>query len=144
MTLDEIFDLWNDDATIDHTELGNAALELAKLHQKYYRILSQERLLYKKLEMELKQLKLEKQEFYGDGPTQEQIEKGWKLPAKGRILKADVGSYVDSDSDVINSTLKLAYQSEKVNLLTDIIKTISNRGFHIKSAIDWERFKVGA
>jgi hypothetical protein len=144
MTLDEIFELWSDDASTDPAELGNAALDLAKLHQKYYRILSQERLLYKKLEMELKQLRVEKYEFYVDGPTEEQIQKGWKLPAKGRILKADSGNYIDSDPDIVAHTLKLAYQSEKVNLLTDIIKTISNRGFHIKSAIDWARFQVGA
>lgn len=144
MTLDEIFEEWSSDTQIDHTELGNAALGLAKLHHKYYQMLSRERLLGKKLEADLKQLKLEKTEFYQDGPTEEHIEKGWKLPAKGRILRADVGSYVDSDGDIIAANLKLAYQNEKVNLLQDIIKTISNRGFHIKSAIDWERFKTGS
>lgn len=144
MTLDEIFELWGEDTQIDRTELGNAALELAKLHHKYYRIFSQERLTHKKLEADMKQLKLDKLEFYVDGPTEEQIEKGWKLPPKGRILKSDAGQYVDADSDVIALNLKLAYQQEKLELLADIIKTISNRGFHIKSAIDWERFKVGA
>ena len=82
-------------------------------------------------------------EFYQDGPTQEQLEKGWKLPAKGRILKSDVANYVDSDSDIIALNLKLAYQQEKVNAFESIIKTISNMGFHIKSYIEWERFKVG-
>lgn len=144
MTLDEIFEEWSGDTQIDQTELGNAALGLAKMHHKYYQMLSRERLLGKKLEAELKQLKLEKMEFYQDGPTQEQIDKGWKLPAKGRILRSDVGNYVDSDSDVVAAQLKLAYQNEKIDLLQDIIKTISNRGFHIKSAIEWERFKVGA
>ena len=144
MTLDDIFDLWGEDSEIDRTELGNAALALAKLHHKYYQILSKERLLLRKLEADLKELKREKTEFYQDGPTQEQIDQGWKLPAKGRILKSDIGMYLDSDSDVIALNLKLAYQNEKIELLTDIIKTISNRGFHIKSAIDWERFKVGA
>lgn len=144
MTLDEIFEEWSGDTQIDQTELGNAALGLAKMHHKYYQMLSRERLLGKKLEAELKQLKLEKMEFYQDGPTQEQIDKGWKLPAKGRILRSDVGNYIDSDSDVVAAQLKLAYQNEKIDLLQDIIKTISNRGFHIKSAIEWERFKVGA
>lgn len=144
MTLDEIFEEWSGDTQIDQTELGNAALGLAKMHHKYYQMLSRERLLGKKLEAELKQLKLEKMEFYQDGPTQEQIDRGWKLPAKGRILRSDVGNYVDSDSDVVAAQLKLAYQNEKIDLLQDIIKTISNRGFHIKSAIEWERFKVGA
>jgi hypothetical protein len=144
MTLDEIFDLWSDDTQIDRTELGNAALELAKLHHKYYRIFSQERLTYKKLEADMKQLKLDKYEFYVDGPTEDHIAKGWKLPPKGRILKSDANQYVDADSDIIAHNLKLAYQQEKLELLADIIKTINNRGFHIKSAIEWERFKVGA
>jgi len=39
--------------------------------------------------------------------------------------------------------LKISVQQEKVDTLEAIIKAITNRGFLIKSAIDWERFKVG-
>jgi len=144
MTLDEIFEEWSKDSNIDRSELGNAALNLVKLHNKYYRIFSQERLLYKKLESEAKTLKLDKTEFYVDGPTQEQIELGWKLPAKGRILKSDVSNYLDADQDIIKLNLKLAYQNEKLQLLESIIKMINNMGFHLKTALEFEKFKVGA
>lgn len=144
MTLDEIFDLWSEDSVINVSELGNAAIDIAKLHHKYYSILSKERLLLRKMEGQSKSLRLEKFEFFVDGPTEEQIEMGWKLPPKGRILKTDAKEYVDADSDVISLNLKIAYQQEKIDLLTDIIKTISNRGFQVKSAIDWEKFKVGS
>lgn len=143
MTLDEIFDEWSKDSQLDKAEIGNAALEIAKLHNKYYQFLSRERLLLKKMESQTKELKLEKYEFYTDGPTQEQIAKGWKLPAKGKILKAQINDYLDADSEIINANLKLSYQSEKVETLNSILKTISTMGFHIKSYIDWERFKVG-
>jgi len=144
MTLDEIFEEWDKDSTVDPTELGNAALDLAKLHHKYYRMFSRERLLLKKLESDLKVLKREKAEFYVDGPTKEQIDMGWELPPKGKIrVKSDVPVYVDSDNDIIAMNLKIAYQQEKVDLLESIIKLISNRGFQIKSAIEWEKFKVG-
>jgi hypothetical protein len=36
MTLEEIFELWEKDSSINPSELGNAALDLAKLHHKYY------------------------------------------------------------------------------------------------------------
>lgn len=144
MTLDEIFGLWSEDSVINVSELGNAAIDIAKLHHKYYSILSKERLLLRKMEGESKSLRLEKFEFFVDGPTEEQIEKGWKLPPKGRILKTDAKEYVDADNDVIALNLKIAYQQEKIDLLTDVIKTISNRGFQVKSAIDWEKFKVGS
>ena len=92
----------------------------------------------------MKVLKLEKYEFYTDGPTSEQIEKGWKLPARGKIIRSDANNYVEADSDIIALNLKLAYQMEKLNLLESIIKTIGNQSFNIKSAIEWEKFKVGA
>ena len=144
MTLEEIFELWEKDSVVDRVELGNAALRLAKLHHKYYQIFSKERLMYKKLESDMKVLKLEKYEFYTDGPTSEQIEKGWKLPARGKIIRSDATNYVEADSDIIALNLKLAYQMEKLNLLESIIKTIGNQSFNIKSAIEWEKFKVGA
>jgi hypothetical protein len=40
--------------------------------------------------------------------------------------------------------LKIAVQQEKVDVLESIIKSIKDRGFQIKNAIEWERFKVGA
>jgi hypothetical protein len=95
------------------------------------------------MDAESKELKREKLEFYIDGPTQEQLDKGWKLPAKGRILKADVNNYLDSDKDIITMNLKLAYQMEKLELLESIIKTISNRGFQVRAAIDWAKFQTG-
>lgn len=144
MTLDEIFKLWETDSTVNPSELGNAALDLAKLHHKYYSVFSRERLLLKKLDAEMKRLKLDKQEFYVDGPTEEQMALGWRLPPKGRILKSDVSNYLDADNDIIKMNLKIAYQQEKIDALESIIKMIHNRGFHIKSAIDFERFKVGA
>lgn len=143
MTLNEVFEMWEKDSTINPSELGNAALDLAKLHHKYYSVFARERLLLRKLESEMKELKLSKQEFYIDGPTEEQIELGWKLPAKGRILKSDVAAYMDADNDIIQLNLKIAYQQEKINALESIIRMIRDRGFHIKSAIDFERFKVG-
>jgi len=143
MTLEEIFDEWAQDSKIDRTNLGNHAISIAKLHHKYHQFLSKERLLTSKLQAEMKTLKLDKNEFYGDGPNQDHIEKGWKLPPKGRILKSDLPNYIEADKDIIELNLKIAYQNEKVELLISILKTITNMGFHIKSAIDYQKLTSG-
>ena len=78
------------------------------------------------------------------GPTEETQAKGWVLPARGAILKAEVNNYIDADPDIVKASLKLGLLQEKIQFLEDIIKSLVNRGFQIKSAIDWERFKVGA
>jgi hypothetical protein len=144
MKLEAIFELWNEDSKINRNELGEEALKISSLHQKYYKIFVHERLVQKKLETDLKRLKLEKHEFYTQGPTPEQSEKGWKLPSIGRIIKSDVSTYLDADEDIINLTLKIAAQSEKVDLLESIIRTLRDRNFNIRAAIDWSRFQVGA
>jgi hypothetical protein len=143
MKINEIQDFWKEDSKIDTTEIGEEAIKIAKLHHKYYQILSSERLLYKRYEADMKKLKLEKHEFFTQGPNEETQEKGWKLPAKGLILKADIPMYMDADQDIIDLSLKMGMQLEKIDFLESIIKTIMARGYNLKLILDWEKFKNG-
>jgi hypothetical protein len=144
MKLEQIFELWSEDSVINPMDLSSESLKIPKLHHKYYEIFCNEKLLLKKYESELKVLKLEKYEFYTQGPSKDTEEKGWKLPSIGRILKSDVQTYVDADKDIIALTLKVAVQSEKVSLLDSIIKSFKDRNFTIKNSIDFTRFQSGA
>lgn len=143
MKLEDIFSLWETDAQIDKNNLGTEALEISKLHHKYFKILSNERLVLRKYEADLKELKLQKYEFYILGPTEETHAKGWKLPPVGKVLKADIGQYMDADPDIIKQTLKIAAQNEKLELLESILKTVMNRNFNISAFINWEKFRNG-
>jgi hypothetical protein len=98
----------------------------------------------RKYELDLKKLRLEKYEFYTQGPTEETHAKGWHLPPIGKVIKSEVNNYVDADDDIIQLTLKVGIQQEKIEMLESIIKSLTNRGFLIKSAIDFERFRTGA
>jgi hypothetical protein len=144
MTIDEILENWNVDSQIDKTELGEEALKIPKLHHKYYQIYVKEKMILRKQESEMKQLKLDKYEFLTQGPNEETKDRGWKLPPKGMILKSDIPMYLDSDQEIINQSLKIGYQQEKIELLDSIIKTVMNRNFIIRNAIDWQKFTMGA
>jgi len=143
MKIESIFEEWEKDSQIDKTDLDEESLKIPKLHHKYYRQFVSERLLCRKLEADMKQLKLEKHEFYTQGPTKETQEKGWQLPAKGMILKNDLPMYIDADKDIIELSLKIGYQLEKIDLLESILKTLQNRGYNIKTAVDWIKFTQG-
>jgi len=144
MKIEEITAQWKDDSVIDKTELGDEAIKIPKLHHKYYQILISEKLLLRSQEAEMKQLKLDKYEFYTQGPNEETESKGWKLPAKGLILKTDIPMYMDADSDIIKLSLKIGLQQEKIEFLDSIIRSLMNRGYNIKAAIDWTKFTMGA
>ena len=142
MKLEELHEQWNEDSEIS-LNLSREAIQIPKLHGRYFKILSSERLRLKKLESELKELKLDKTEFYTLGPTQEQHNKGWKLPACGKILKAEVNQYLESDRELIEQSLKIAYQQEKVEFLMSIISSLNNRGYLLRTILDYEKFKHG-
>jgi hypothetical protein len=143
MKIEEIVELWKEDSNIDRTELGNEAIKIPKLHHKYYEIFIKERLQLRYFESEMKQLKLDKYEFYTQGPN-EDTPSTWKLPPKGMILKTDIPMYMDADKEIIQLSLKIGLQQEKTEFLEAIIKTLNNRGFNIKAAIEWQRFTMGA
>jgi len=143
MKIEKIFEEWDADTDFDKTELGDEALKVSKLHHKYFRILSQERITRRSLEADLKVLRLEKFEFYTQGPSKESVERGWEMPPIGRVVKSEVNNYMEADRDIINLSLKIGIQNEMIDLLESIIKTILSRGYNIKAAIDWEKFKMG-
>jgi hypothetical protein len=144
MKLEDIYEEWKKDSDIDKTELGDEALKIPKLHHKYYQMFTHERLLLRKYEADFKNLKLSKYEFYTMGPTEESRDKGWQLPARGMILKSDLPMYMEADKDIVDMSLRIGMQQEKIELLESIIKSLVNRGFQIKSAIEWTKFTMGA
>lgn len=143
MKFEDIFEEWKKDSEIDRTELANESLRIPKLHHKYYMILVAEKSLLKKLEADMKQLKLLKYEFYSQGHTEETKALGWQLPARGMILKADIPMYLEADKDIIDLSLRIGMQQEKVEFLESVIKSFQTRGYIIKNAIDFMKFTMG-
>lgn len=143
MQLEQIHELWRKDCEIDRTELGEEALKIPSLHSKYYNIFSSERLQLRKLEQEQKTLSKLKTEYYSGSLDYEELkEHGWE-PCQLKILRADIPQYIEADKDMVDLNLKIAYQKEKVELLDNIIRSLQSRGYNIRAAIDWEKFKVG-
>jgi len=143
MKLEEIYDLWAEDSEIDTTAIDQVAVNIPKLHHKYYKVFSNERLQLRKLEADYKQLYHLKFEYFMGTLDRETLEeRGWK-PNPRAILKSDIPMHIDSDQDIINLTLKISYQKEKTALLESIIKNVTERGFIVRNYIEWQRFKNG-
>ena len=144
MTLEEIKKEWQKDCVIDQTELAQESLKSNELHSKYYNIYCDEKLKSYAMENKHNRLRKEKFEFYTQGPSKEQKDLGWKMPPKGMIIKSEVNIYLESDSDIGMSALRLAAQKEKVDFLKDILDEIKNRRWSIRNAIEFLKFISGA
>lgn len=144
MKLDEIQIMWERDAQIDRTELGEESLRIPQLHSKYFKIFSQERLTLRKLEGDYKRLYKDKYEWYNGSIAEETLQQYEWQPNPLKILRTDIPMHIDADGDIQNLQLKIEMQKEKVDFVENIIKSLTTRGYQIKGAIEWEKFKMGA
>lgn len=143
MTLDQLMEEWRKDAPVDSTELGVASLKVPELHSKYLKIFFEERRKLKAMEFQSKELFLQKYEYYNGKLSEDELEKlGWE-PFMKRLMKNEVDLYLESDTHIIQSNIKLVNQKEKLSFLEEVIKNINQRNFQIKNAIEWKKFTNG-
>lgn len=140
MKIEHIKEQWKEDSKIDQAKLTTDSLSIAVLHNKYYMILSDERLVLKRMDYDYKKLYLDKWEYYTGSICQEKLEqRGWE-PNSLKIIKSEAAMYIDADDEIILQKAKIDFQKEKVEYLTAIVERINTRGFQIKNAIDNEKF----
>ena len=122
MNLDEIQELWENDSNIDVDNLHLESIKIPQLHAKYYKIYNTICLLKKKSLEDYNKLKKERYEYYS-GKSSPEIYSEEPFPYKVR------------DKESMNISM--------LRYLDDIIKTIHNRTYQIKNAIDWQKFQAG-
>tara|TARA_R110000824_G_scaffold221069_1_gene408199 strand:- start:66 stop:500 length:435 start_codon:yes stop_codon:yes gene_type:complete len=143
MDLSEIRKQVAEDMPIDDTELDIASMAIPQLHNKYLNLYLDEKLVLQKLNSDYYGLKKIKWEYYTGKLDQTQLEEyGWEqFPLK--ILKQDIDLYMNSDKELQKLSDRVAYQKEKISYLDAILKSINNRQWNIRSAIDWRKFING-
>lgn len=140
MNIDEIQNLWDEDSKIDPDNLHTESIKIPALHSKYYKIYNNILLLKKIEENKFKILKKEKWLYYS-GKSDPEIYK--KDPFDHKVLKPDLDKYMDADSEIIKSVSKIDYYQIMLNYLDGILKTILNRTYQIKNAIEFVKFTAG-
>jgi hypothetical protein len=140
MNLEDIRRLVGKDLKMDETELDLESMKTPQLHNKYLIIFTDEKLILGKLKSDFNVLKKNKWLYYTGKLSREELDDmGWET-FDLNILKSDIDKFLDADEDLITIVNKILLQQEKVNYLESIIKTINNRQWYIRSAIDWLKF----
>jgi hypothetical protein len=143
MNIDEIVAYWDKDSKIDETELGSEAAKIPRIHNKYLKIFMGERVILFNMRSDRNKLRRSLLEYYlGELDKAELVELGRDQFYK-KLLKSEVENYIESDDLYIDANLQVAMQQEKVDYLDAIIRSLNNRNFQIKSALDWLRFTQG-
>ncbi len=144
MKIEDIVSEWDKDSKIDETELGTEAAKIPKLHNKYLKFFMGERIVLFKMKAKNKKIRKDLLEYYLGELDRDELTALGREQFYKKLLKNEVDTYIESDDLYIDSNLEVAMQQEKVDYLEAIIKSLNNRNFQIKSAIDWYKFTSGS
>ena len=140
---------WTEDSHVDFefknkqysADLGHIALNIPFCHNKYLNHYTDISQIKTSLEFEVRKLVKEKREYYGgEADARVYAEKPF-----GNSIKTSekMKVYLESDDEIINLEAKIKYLDQMLYWLDQVMKQISNRGFQVKSAIEWEKFING-
>lgn len=130
-----------EDREIDKNNLDSEALKAPYLHHKYYSVYIGELMRTKQLQLELDKLTKFKVEYY-TGRCEDGVYE--KAPLRARVAKQELDTYLLSDPDIQEIKQKIELQKIKCDFLSDYIKNVINtRGFYIRDAISFIKFKNG-
>ena len=135
-----IQDLWEQDSKIDDDNLHSESTKIPSLHSKYYKLYNNILVLKKSQENKYKILKKEKWQYY-TGRAEPEVYA--EYPFDHKVLKGHLDKYLDADEDIIKCLTKIDYYQMMLDYLDSIIKTILNRTYQLKNAIEWQKFIRG-
>lgn len=144
MKLLNILDEWDKDVTTDVNGLDTAALDIARLHAKYLRYLTGEKMFLKTQQIQYDTLLANKKSWALGEMSQVQLEHlGWKPWLEATPLKSQVDDVLKSDQEIQALSLTLELASTRVFALENILKLLHNRSFQLNVALGALKFKNG-
>ena len=141
MNLEKIQEMWEKDSHIDPDNLHDESLKIPQLHSKYYTVYNTITLLRERARETYSKVKLERHNYYtGKAPVEVYAEE--PFPYKIREKDA-LQRYLEADDKLNTIDMKIKYYDVELKFLEEIIKTITNRTYQIKNAIEWQKFQAG-
>ena len=140
MTLDELKLQVSQDLRVDYEHLDTESLKNQEIKATYLDLKSKFELLLFKAKGDYKRLYREKWEYNG-GKADAKIYA--TKPFDLKVLKTDLGVYISADEEIIDAENKIGYLETVVDYIKGVIKSIDNRGWDIKNAIEWKKFEAG-
>ena len=141
MTLDELKLQVEKDLKINDERLDTESYKNQELYAKYLEQKTNFEFLLYRAKGEYKTLFREKWEYYG-GKADAKIYA--TKPFDLRVLKTDLGVYISADEEIIDAENKIGYLETVIDYIKGVIKSVDNRGWDIKNAIEWKKFEAGA
>ena len=141
MNLEQLKEQASKDLVVENEEhLDSESLKNQKIKAKYLEYKTRYQLLLQKANGDYQRMYREKWEYYGGkSDVKVYVAKPFDL----KVLKSDLAMYISSDEEIIALMDKIGYLEVVIKYIDGVIKSIDNRGWDIKNAIEWKKFEAG-
>jgi hypothetical protein len=124
-------------------ELDIESMRVPQLHNKYLCFLGDKKKELYEQQKKYKILLKDKIEYYSGKMSESALKKRNWPPFQLKLLKKDIQRYLDADHDLHEIEDVLFDLTNCVEFLTECVKAINSRQFHIRDAITWRKFEAG-
>lgn len=144
LTIDDILAEWKADNTIDDTKLPSELMRSPHLHSKYLEVFLHVKRKFIAATSSYNKLKyLRKKYFRGEMTREELAEQGWDQYQGLKMSQTEFNSMSEIDPILADEWVKVEYLKSLVDGLTYILKEIQNRGYTIKTMVEYNKMMMG-
>jgi Recombination, repair and ssDNA binding protein UvsY len=145
MNLTELREEWEKDCSIDSSHLDSEALRTANLHQKYLDLLTTYKIKIFKKDKDYLLMKGIRSRYYQGQCTKEELEQfSWSQYQYKTPLKTELERLLETDPVLLDIKDAMSHYKFCFEFCEEIIKSLRDRNFQIKHAIEWIKFQAGA
>lgn len=142
--LDTLKEEWEKDCQIDRDRLDESSIRTANLHQKYLNILTDYRLRLFKLEKEFLEMKGLRSRYYMGQLTKDELtEKSWQQYQYKTPLKSELERLLETDDHLLSILDRQSYIKICFEYTEEIMKSLRERNWQIRNAIEFIKFQAG-
>lgn len=138
MTLNDILQEWDTDSTVGLTHIDETAARTIKHHAKYLAYMREAVRAHRNAENQMAQTLSERTDWYA-GRSKNDTGKAYPY----RLDKSEIRTKVEADPAYISAKNTERELADMVQTLKEILDAINRRGFLLKTAVDYLRFKNG-
>jgi hypothetical protein len=144
MNIDQLLEMWTEDAKIDESKLNEELARISNLHAKYIKIRTHNNLLVKKHQIEYSTRRKIKQDYFsGDLNNPEDLERYQLEPLQKKVYKQSMNAALDSDEELNKILIKKIIYEEMVDTCDSILKEINNRTYQLGNLVKWQIYLNG-
>jgi len=145
MNIDELYETWQSDCTVDDDHLDRESIKTPNLHAKYLRIMMNFKMKLSALQVEYNTLRQKKFRYYrGEMGRDELTELNWTQWQGVKPLKNEMEEFLEGDADLNKINMKCEYIKHMIEALESIMNQIKARDWQIRNAIEWKKFIAGS